>query len=117
MIIFKKFGETIKIHNAHWKKLRARYDPENAVWIKSKEVYRIRKKCPFCDLYTECNACPFMVFGIHGCYEFFEQVFPSGQAFESDITTEVEWERDNDKKARKQLTKLQRMMDKIEASQ
>lgn len=122
MIIFKKFDKTIEICNDHWKKLRTRYSPENAVYIKSREVYKIRKKCPFCDLYNtthgdECNGCPFRAFGLHGCYEFFEQVFSSGQAFESDVIAEITWDKGDDKEARKQLTKLQKMMDKIEASQ
>jgi hypothetical protein len=115
MITFKKFGETIKIRGDHWKRLRARYNPEKAKL--DDEVYAISVSCPFCNKYS-CKKCPFGVFGDeYGCYTFFERFFPMGKEFDSDDITQVDWYEEDDKQARRQLARLQRMMDKIEASQ
>ena len=118
MIVFKKFGKTIKIRNDHWKKLRARFDPENAV-LGDDGCYDIERDCPFCDMYldVECSGCPFEPFGRTGCIDFIDMVFPKGQLFESGDCTLVWWEEYYDKKARRQLNRLQKMMDKIEAEQ
>ena len=120
MIVFKKFGKTIKIRNDDWKRLRARYNSDNAVLNTEHEVYEIKKECSFCSSCirsAECGGCPLAVFGKFGCYEFFERVFPSGIEFESDVIDRISWDECDDKKARGQLTRLQKMMDKIEASQ
>ena len=119
MIVFKKFGETIKIRNDHWKRLRARYNPENATLNTKKGYYEIKRMCPFCNVYNdECDGCPFEEFGgEYGCLEFFERLFRGGTRFDHGLIDIVTWDEYEDKEARKQLNRLQAMMDKIEASQ
>jgi hypothetical protein len=118
MIIFKKFGKTIKIRNDHWKRLRARYNHENAVLDAKEGYYKIRRHCPFCNLYLGCTGCPFDEFEEeYGCLSFFEQLFRGGTRFDHGLIDMVTWDEWEDKKARKQLSRLQKMMDKIEASQ
>ena len=118
MIIFVKFGETIKIRNDHWKRLRARFNPENAVLNEDDERYEIRRTCPFCSAYYECKGCPLEEFdGKYGCFPFFEKVFKGDTEFDHDDITKIYWDEDFDKEARRELHKLQKMMDKIETSQ
>ena len=117
MIIFKKFGETFEIQDSHWKRLRERFNPKNAKLIVSRGMYQIRKKCPFCSTYNSCKGCPFEVFEKYGCFDFFERIFPNGIEFDATETPTIDWDEKHDKEARKQLNRIQKMMDKIEASQ
>ena len=119
MIIFQKFGKKIKITNEDWGKLRSRFNPHNAVRKGGK--YIIEKGCPFCPKYQptvscECKGCPLAVFSHEsrlGCEKFFDKLFPNLEFNAGDIT-ELTWWKGCDLKARIQLYKLQRMMDKIE---
>ncbi len=106
MIIFKKFGKTIKIRDNHWKRLRARYNPKDAVFDDENYLYKIKRNCPFCMRYSECAGCPFEVFDTEGCITFLERVFPDGTEFESGEISEVTWDESYDKEARKQLNRL-----------
>ena len=117
MITFKKFGKTIKIKDSHWKRLRERFNPKNAKLNVNKGIYKIRIICPFCKLYSDCVGCPLEVFGKYGCFTFFERVFRNGTEFDQTDITTIDWDKCVDKKARNQLIRLQKMMDKIEASQ
>lgn len=119
MIIFRKFGKKVKIPNADWKKLRARFNPHNA--IRKGGEYIIEKGCPFCPKYHQgetykCKGCPLSVFlDGHklGCENFLKKLFISLDFNAGDIA-ELSWWKENDLSARTQLYKLQVMMDKIE---
>lgn len=119
MITFKKFGKKIKITNADWKGLRARFTPHNA--IRKGSRYIIEKGCPFCPKYQpfascECKGCPLAVFSHEsklGCERFFGELFLSLEFNAGDIA-EISWWKEDDIHARIQLYKLQGMMDKIE---
>ena len=119
MIIFKKFGETIRIRKDDWKKLKKRFDPDIAFWSSLKGEYEIVVDCPLCIRYG-CDNCPFQEFETEtdnevGCIVFLKKVFKPMYFGAGD--GRLYWSRDKNKKARKQLTQMQRMMDKIEASQ
>ena len=117
MIIFKKFGETIRIRNDDWKMLKKRFDPDIAFWSSQENEYEIVVDCPLCDRYV-CNFCPLGEFETDdevSCMVFLKKIF---KPMYFDAGEErLCWSRDKNKKARKQLAHMQRMMDKIEASQ
>lgn len=117
MITFKKFGKTVKIRNDDWRRLRERFNPKNAVYDGSEGRYKIRRKCSLCSRYDKCDGCPLDQFGDDGCIFFFAKIFRDGINFEHGNVTRIAWDKEDDKKAKKQLNRLQRMMDKIEASQ
>ena len=119
MIIFKKFGETVSISNRDWKKLRARFNPHNASF--KTKYYMVEKACPFCPKYNDdnCLDCPLDIFtdGLElGCEIFFNKLFPD-RFFVTTEIGEIKWHKEIDLAVRKQLGQLQKMMDKIEASQ
>jgi len=117
MIIFKKFGKTIKIRNDDWRKLRERFNPKNAVLNVDSCEYEIKRKCPLCSRYAFCDGCPFDEFGEYGCISFLERIFPNEEDFDTSDRTKIGWWQNCNKEATKQLTKIQKMMDKIEESQ
>ena len=122
MITFKKFGKEVKISNADWKKLKARFSPHNA--RAKRDTYVIEKECPLCTKYNKhsmdrCEGCPFDVFGNNfdmGCVVFFEQLFPD-MKFNTDNTQDIYWDKSQDLEAREQLYELEDMIAKIEVSQ
>lgn len=120
MIIFKKFGKKVKITNADWKKLRARFNPHKAV--ATSLGYAIKKACPFCKKYhhyLHCKGCPLTIFaddGGLGCENFFLKLFPDME-FETGDISEVYWDKCCDIEVRIQLYKLQTMMGVIEGLQ
>lgn len=120
MITFKKFGKTIKIRNDDWKKLKERFDANNAKWDRMMEDYRIAEACSLCNrhktLFGNCGSCPFVVFDSDsGCLDFFKKLF---KLMKFKIGSEnVNWSKRSNKLAREQLGQLLKMMDKIEASQ
>ena len=119
MITFKKFGKTVKIRNDDWRKLRERLDVKKANWGKFPLGYRIEMDCPLCSRYT-CPECPFYVFKVMNsggvaCVEFLKKIFKP--LYINPGTYWVGWSRQKNRLARQQLEQIQRMMDKIEASQ
>ena len=119
MITFKKFGETVRIRNDDWKKLRERFDAGKAKWDEFWKRYRINVSCSVCNKYN-CPRCPFYVFKfedttIPGCTQLLGKLFKP-LYFKPDRHA-VCWSRQANKLARKQLGQILKMMDKIEASQ
>ena len=120
MITFEKFGKTIKIRNNDWKKLRERFDANKADWNFLMKDYRIFTACSLCNRYktrfNSCGSCPFTAFNSDtGCIDFFKKLFKPCM-FKVGFRS-VNWPKRQNKLARKQLGELQKMMDKIEASQ
>ncbi len=120
MIIFKRYGHTFKIKNDDWKKLRMRFDPENARLESEFGKYYINLFCSLCSRYkrNHCIKCPFEVLEKghpcprFGCSVFFDKLLRF--KYFSFWTGYVSWEAEVDKEARKQLKRMQKIMDKIE---
>ena len=120
MITFKKFGKTIKIRNDDWKNLRKRFSADKAKWDRFMKDYRITEECSLCNRYKtifgECGSCPFTVFDSdNGCMDFLKKLFKPTKFKVGSMA--VHWAKRQNNLARKQLGQLQKMMDKIEASQ
>lgn len=116
MIVFKKYGHTFKIRDDDWKNIRERFNPKNAV---SQSAYppfvdhwKIGISCSLCHKYHHfnCEGCPINKFG--GCAEFFSRLFRKSVLKIG--TSFVRWEKSVDEKARRQLNRVQKIMDKIE---
>lgn len=120
MIVFKKFGKTVRISNRHWKSLRSRFNPDNAKKDNGQEQFTISRPCLLCHEHEDCERCGFEVFKrgeISGCTIFLKRLLRNKVAFCAGNIDEVWWEtRDNDK-ARRQLKRTQKLMDEIEAQQ
>ena len=117
MITFKKFGETFKIRNDDWKKMKKRFDLDVASWSRLDGEYEIRVDCPLCERYN-CDTCPLRGFATENevsCIVFLSKIFKP--MYFGTAEERLCWRRFANKKARKQLDKMRRMMDKIEASQ
>ena len=120
MIVFEKFGYTFKIRNDDWKKLRKRFNPDNAILYDDLDRYYINANCILCDRYrnNHCIKCPFDAFTLdittilYGCSIFFGKLFRKQQF--SVGTEYISWEKEVDKEARRQLKRLNKIMDKIE---
>lgn len=121
MITFEMYGEKLKIRNDDWKKLRKRLNPDNAVLDNELGRYCINVSCSLCDRYQDnyCIKCPFNAFEpapgaalLYGCSVFFGRLFRE-QRF-SVGTSFVSWKIWVDKKARKQLKRLNEIMGEIE---
>ena len=124
MIEFKKYGKTLKIGNKHWKTFRERFNPDNAKKYRGR--YYIRIECSLCKTFKpSCvsrnrTACPFYQFEANygvGCVEFFCKLFRNGTYFRKNDVDHISWDEKNDKLARKQLMRIQKLMDEIEAQQ
>lgn len=119
MITFKRYGKKLKIRNDDWKKLRKRFNPDNAVLDNDLDEYYINVSCSLCDRYQGnlCIECPFDVFSrtmgiLYGCSIFFGRLFREQQF--STGSDDVSWEIRDDKKTRRQLKRLNEIMDEIE---
>lgn len=115
MIVFKRYGHTFKIRNDDWKNLRERFNPENVVSQPGEcfpDHWKIDIPCSFCCRYHHlgCERCPIQKFG--GCNKFFDKLFRKTKLKIG--TSFVRWEKSVDKKARRQLKRLNKIMDKIE---
>lgn len=118
MIIFKRYGKTVRISNRHWKSLRARFNPDNAK--KGKEYFIISRYCLLCREHEGCERCGLGVFKrgeISGCAIFLKRLFRNKVAFCASNIDEIWWETKDDSKARQQLKRLQKFMNEIEAQQ
>ncbi|GAH20404.1 unnamed protein product [marine sediment metagenome] len=114
MIVFERFGHTFRIRNNDWKKLRERFNPKNAVEYGYKSV-EIEIPCSLCMLYDsgrDCHGCPFSSFGHNGCLDFLRKLFrePKFQTGRERLV----WNIANNSLVRRQLNRMQKIMDKIE---
>lgn len=113
MIVFKKFGYTFKIRNDDWKDLRKRFNPKHAVNYGGH--WRIKIACSLCERYrgfVTCPGCPFDILGEYGCEIFVDKLFRE-RKFGAGIRF-ISWNTENNASARKQLRRIQKMMDEIE---
>ncbi len=118
MIVFKRYGHTFRIRNDDWKGLRTRFNPDNARLIGS--LWSIEKKCLLCKKYRRvdgsvinCGECPFAVIERFGCLTFLDKIIKR-KYFNAHAQEDVWWKKKYNKKARQQLWRLQKKMDKIE---
>jgi len=119
MINFTFRGHKISIRNDDWRKLKERFDPENAK--EENQRFLIKKGCPLCKKYRRnfsCEKCPLDKFSIElktGCGVLINSIIPTDIIifFESYI----EWNKRNNAQARRQLKAILRRMEKIEAEQ
>ena len=122
MITFEMFGHKLKIRNDDWKKLRNRFDPDNARFCIYNDKYWIDVYCSLCQRYKDCNICgkcPFEILekndatlGAFGCFVFFDKLFKKRVFVPSEGS--VSWSKHDDREARRQLNRMQKIMDKIE---
>lgn len=129
MIEFKRYGKTVRIGNEHWANFRERFNPDNAKKAKKdrgfvrRGDFLIRIPCSLCKTFfkKKCKRCPFDKFSIRwsdgklrnpGCNVFIEKLFYLSYFWmERD---KVGWKKDDDLAARKQLKRIQKLMDEIE---
>lgn len=111
MIIFKMFGFTYEIENDDWKIIRDRFNLDNA--IKTGGEWRIPVSCSLCDRYDdECVTCPMCVSGNKACTWFFNKLFRT-KRFDTGRYS-ISWDKEHNASTRKQLRRLNQIMDKIE---
>lgn len=122
MIVFEKFGKTVRISNRHWQSLRRRFNPDNAE--KQSKIFIILRECLLCSKHTGCERCGFSAFEkwkngtrFDGCAVFLRRLLKHKPAFDAGSLKEVAWYKKDDVRARKQLNKIQKFMDKVEAQQ
>ncbi len=123
MIVFERLGYTIKLSSADWKGLRRRLDLSKAEYV-DKEFYLIDVKCLLCKKYYirtkfggDCKKCP-----IHkaiDCEAHNDACAVLMNSFFVDIgfefnESEIWWDEEKGKKARRQIKRLNEIMDKIE---
>lgn len=119
MIVFTFKGHKISIRNDDWKKLKKRFNVENAKFDTkyADTIYGINVPCPFCDRFEgACTSCPVVreKTGI-SCRKLpvsFFKKSPLSMGWSS-----ITWHKDFNSKARCQLKAILRRMEKIEASQ
>lgn len=117
MIVFERFGHTFKIRNDDWKGLRERFNLNN---IKPGNCYyNILIPCSLCQRYKNnyCLNCPFRVLesnhsAKYGCAIFLTKFFEVTKF--TTFTDKLSWTKIENEEVRKQLKKLNKIMDKIE---
>lgn len=121
MIEFKIKGHVLRLTRAEWDNIKARFNPEKAVYKKG-VGHRIGVRCKLCSKYRikeTCSLCPFSVFASSssgdGCLALIREFFPS-QAFFVD-KSKVYWYQKANRDTRRQLNSIQKRMKKIEDSQ
>lgn len=125
MIEFKRFGKTVRISNENWKGLRERFNLDR---VKEYKVsYIIRTDCPLCEAFrSNCRskngkACPFNQFSKFedqvGCRVFFRKLFRDGPVFDDGRKDRIKWDNYDNEAARRQLKRIQKLMDEIEKEQ
>ena len=112
MIVFERFGYTFKVKNSDWRKLKERFDPKNATQSALSKMWRIHRDCPLCLRYPGCLGCSFE--GL--CKDFFNRIFRTCK-FDAHLATEVSWMHSENFSARRQLNRIQKIMDDIENNQ
>lgn len=128
MIIFKRYGKTLRISNENWKGLRERFNSNYA--RKYKNTYVIRIDCPLCKIFKlhafqvcaskNGRACTFKQFstpGTIGCMAFFQKLFRDGPLFDGGWKDKIYWQAELDISVRKQLKRIQKLMDEVEKEQ
>lgn len=113
MIVFERFGFIFRIRDYDWKALRKRYDVKNAKYNPAWNEWKIKKDCTICLRYETCRDCPFGCLGKIGCLTFFNKIFRKPK-LDSSGTDSVMWENKNNTSARRQLKRLNEIMDEIE---
>lgn len=115
MITFKMFGFTYEIQDDDWKIIRDRFNLDNAIktGAKTGAEWRIPTSCSLCDRYdSNCSTCPMQVTGDKGCSWFFNKLFQIKRFGTGRYS--VSWSKECNAIARKQLKRLNQIMDKIE---
>ena len=118
MIVFKRYGKTVKISNRHWKSLRARFNPNKAETYF--DNFQILKDCLLCKEHEACDRCGFGEFAVGeivGCINFFRLLFKGKSVLITENLDKVMWKRRNNALAVEQLNRIQKLMDKIEGEQ
>lgn len=115
MINFTFRGHKISIRNDDWRKLKERFNVENAE-RDGDEDYVVRISCSLCLRYKYCMGCPLNEIGRRGCLSIFNYIFRI-RYFSSGEKYRISWLKIDNAKARRQLKAILRRMEKIEASQ
>jgi len=118
MINFTFKGHKISIRNDDWRRLKERFNAENANCC-SHLYCEIKIKCPLCERFKAgCNLCPLGMKNIDMyCGDFMDSFFKFREQIFDTLPTCVYWEKENDRQARRQLKAILRRMEKIEAEQ
>jgi len=122
MIQFNFKGHEIRIRNSDWRKLKERFNPDNAEW--NGKVYEIGIPCWLCvrykdelKIFNRCRKCPLSILdeNSHACIYLMKKLFKKQYLiFYED---RINWKRKNNPQARRQLKAILRRMGEIEASQ
>ena len=113
MINFTFKGHKISIRNDDWKKLKERFNPENAEYIKDENRYAIKIRCDICYRSSCFSDCPLNKVR---CGEDIIYSFLRRKILGLDILC-ISWKKEVNSQARRQLKVILRRMEKIEASQ
>lgn len=125
MIRFERFGKTIKLTNEDWQGIKKRYDLTKAEYDDETGEYYIKIPCSLCKKYQDeaydcSDDCPIMKAlgddsGYYACADLLDSFFKDAKfgSGEEDIS----WYKSNDKQARRQIKRLNKIMDDIENNQ
>lgn len=118
MITFEMNGKKVKLKNVEWRNTRNRFNLEKAEYDKEDREYCIDVPCNICGKYNQdCCLCPLGVFieqfgDESPCTHFLFSLFKKGKFGVTEYV--VWWHKKNDKQARRQIKRVNEMMDKIE---
>jgi len=112
MRIFEYKGKPGQLPERDWKRLMKRFDlsraEENGVY------YEINQPC-ICEFYgVNCEGCPFekLPWGM-GCMEIIRDILDKQGMFRA-LDTQIYWLKEDDKKARSQITKIYKALEGLE---
>ena len=122
MIVFKRLGKTIKLTNGDWRGIRRRFDLDKAKLV-DKEFFAIVVPCSLCEKYQSrkplshrCERCPLYkaISDSHDdpCFTLMNS-FLRNTEFEI-IGSMIWWEFEDNENARRQVKRLNKIMDEIE---
>jgi len=121
MIKFTFKGYDIAIRNDDWKKLKKRFNPDNAK-CNADGNFAIDIICSLCERYRKntvyCTKCPLDKIAyveIFGCGEIMASIWR--REYLEVSQDYIWWDKRNNKQARRQLRALLRRMEKIEQNQ
>ena len=115
MIHFTFRGHKISIRNDDWRKLKERFNAENAERDAYGD-YAIKIPCPLCLRYENCVGCPLENINNNGCATILYSIF-GRRKFNAGDRDRIWWFGDDNAQARRQLKAILRRMEKIEQSQ